>query len=414
MNTKAFRQGYMDYIAKVAGFEKRAATRQDYTNFNDRLPTMDSLKDDVELNKTAIPKGTTYTSIGLSRNNPMNVHVSKFSDPWYGQVHDPNIADLGDAELGEAAFNTMENGLRAGARDIRNKLNRDTFTPNSFVSRYTALKPTDQSYINYTNSIANALGIKTTDNMAVTDENMPALMRAIIEFENQGPVPDEITDEMITGAIQAANENKDWSGRLAPKTPTKDDAPVYMPNSKNSFNRSVYQYLKDPSLASLPGYPEIYSGLQAMPTRLHSSIADFLTAQRENRGLRDDWTPYPTTYTDPDTGEEVPMQFIESNEGRWDAGNEYGIDQAPNAPEYEWVRMFGSPNGITPAGTNWLNRINTAMGNNDIDWDTVDRMVTDVDYPDDFFYTPEQKEEAFRQFLNDKSKVDSLPKPPAK
>lgn len=176
-----------------------------------------------------------------------------------------------------------------------------------------------------------------------------------------------------------------------------------LPASRAGFERhfptNIYP---DAEARTWPGYADSYSFYSALPSPVFHSAYDFLSSALSNAGKRNDGTDMPKD-----------LEILGDDSGKWDRGGEYSVDSNPNATEYEWLRVFGGPEGIKPGGTNVLNLVHNGTGI-PIDWDSVGRMTGSSNYPASFFATPEQVGAVSNSVVQDLGRVRAMPKPVTK
>lgn len=127
---------------------------------------------------------------GIRNHNPMNLrYVASIN--WNGQI--------GSDDAGYARFDTVQDGIRAGVKNLMNGyFGRGLNTPRSIITRYAPSheNPTD-SYVAF---IADAMGISPDTPFEPTFANMVKLTKAIIHFEN-GSNP--YREETIVAGVNA-------------------------------------------------------------------------------------------------------------------------------------------------------------------------------------------------------------------
>lgn len=112
------------------------------------------------------------TSRGIRNNNPGNIDRGKA--PWKGMSKDQS----GDARF--IVFDGPEWGIRAIARILRNYRSYGVDTIAEIISRWAP--PVENDTQSYIQAVAKAVG---ADPYApITDEQIPALVEAIIKHEN--------------------------------------------------------------------------------------------------------------------------------------------------------------------------------------------------------------------------------------
>lgn len=111
-----------------------------------------------------------YMYPGIANNNPGNLRPSV--QKWQGQTGVRNNL---------VVFDTMQNGVRALAKDVLNTVKAGYDTPKKFFAHYAPRNenPTD----NYTNFVAERLGIKVDDKI-IMPNMLHDMVQYIIIFEN--------------------------------------------------------------------------------------------------------------------------------------------------------------------------------------------------------------------------------------
>ena len=115
---------------------------------------------------------TTSTKRGFRNNNPTNI---KWASPinWVGQK--------GKDADGFVIFDTVENGLRAGAMNAKNKIKRGLNTVRKIILDWTSGDdPVVQA--NYIKTVASRMQRGADD--PVTNSDIPRLLDGIVYFEN--------------------------------------------------------------------------------------------------------------------------------------------------------------------------------------------------------------------------------------
>ena len=130
--------------------------------------------------------------LGLRNNNPGNIRTSDEND-WQGKVTEDGAPF--------EKFDTVENGLRAMARVLRNYGDRDGKTTlRRIIRRYAP--PSENDTAAYVRFVAQQTGIQPSDVVDVTDPAVVVpLMRAMIRIE-QGQQP--FSDDQLRRAVEAA------------------------------------------------------------------------------------------------------------------------------------------------------------------------------------------------------------------
>lgn len=131
---------------------------------------------------------TAYKQRGLRNNNPGNIRYSA-ANHWQGQT--------GQDSAGFVIFDTPQNGLRAMARLIKNKLGKGKNTIASLIANWAP--PNENNTAAYIASVAKETGLTPTTPLTVG--HLPALIAAIVRHEN-GAQP--YAPSLIAQAVAAA------------------------------------------------------------------------------------------------------------------------------------------------------------------------------------------------------------------
>lgn len=234
--TKAFKAGYESVIKQATSANQTASLR-----LNSRLPRITELQRGVYSGNpefagitperfsamsgqsTASPDKPVYEeprfvyrsegtpapasgTVGDVRNNTFNVHTLDPNDPWYGATYDPDAANLRPSEIGEVKFDTLQNGDRAGIRNLMTKVRRGV-TPEQLRDQY--ITETDPAIRrSYAGRIAANTTLDENGRIAYNNANLKGIARAILGGE--GTSSDDF-DRRMDEAVDAAAESKDWS-----------------------------------------------------------------------------------------------------------------------------------------------------------------------------------------------------------
>lgn len=135
---------------------------------------------------TDFRKYTAYP-LGIRNNNPGNLrYVSSIH--WKGQV---------GSNKGFAVFDTVENGIRAMAIDLKTKIGKGLDTLNKYIPVYAP--PSENDTVAYINNVSRQTGISPNDKITFNNEAVK-LIRAHINIENGGS-GSLITDTMILSGL---------------------------------------------------------------------------------------------------------------------------------------------------------------------------------------------------------------------
>jgi len=127
---------------------------------------------------------------GIRNNNPGNIrHNSTFE--WSGEV--------GLDAQGFCIFDAPINGIRALARDLRNKINRGLDTVEKILMVYAP--PSENNTDAYIRAVCQDTGFKPDQELHADQSTLERLCRAIIMHEN-GEQP--YSGGLITEAVEAA------------------------------------------------------------------------------------------------------------------------------------------------------------------------------------------------------------------
>lgn len=132
------------------------------------------------------------TTLGLSRNNPWDLlpeHV-----PWLGLA--PRQPDSGPL-----AFDTMEDGIRAGVRLCYTYQREGFDTPAKFVARFSP--PPDNPTAEYTDNVCSWTGFAHDQELDFHDPDVLVPWARAVFRQEQGP--NSITDAQIRQAKAKAD-----------------------------------------------------------------------------------------------------------------------------------------------------------------------------------------------------------------
>lgn len=132
---------------------------------------------------------------GIGNNNPGNIIISP--NPWQGKI--PVSANT-DGKFEQ--FSSIEMGIRALAKNLNSYYKRGLDTTAKMFAAY-ASSPGDNPQL-YADITAKAIGVKATDKISLTGENVAKIIRAIIAVEN-GSKHTLVTNEMIIAGVNASN-----------------------------------------------------------------------------------------------------------------------------------------------------------------------------------------------------------------
>ena len=118
--------------------------------------------------------GVAVQTRGLRNNNPGNL---RGPTPWQGRV--------GTDPEGFAIFSSMEYGVRALRVDLTAKLNRGLDTVQKIITVYAP--PHENPTATYIRKVAEWMGVNATQTR-LTPAHLPAMVDAIIRFEQGGPL----------------------------------------------------------------------------------------------------------------------------------------------------------------------------------------------------------------------------------
>lgn len=133
--------------------------------------------------------GGTYVMLkdtrGFRNNNPGNLRYNS-AFQWQGQI--------GQDPEGYLIFDTMENGVRAMTKVLRTYFRTGFDTINSIVDRYSPASA-GNPVAAYKGFLAAKLGVSASD--VLSEGHIPALVPAIVEFENGGGLSAKVLAEGI-------------------------------------------------------------------------------------------------------------------------------------------------------------------------------------------------------------------------
>jgi hypothetical protein len=131
------------------------------------------------------------TTRGIRNNNPGNIrHSPNFT--WLGEINQDDD--------GFVIFDTMENGVRALARNLYSYQSKHGLnTTREIISRWAP--PTENDTAAYIKSVAGTLGVDANADLDLTDvSTLSSLVAAITEHENGR----DATHAAITAAVYVA------------------------------------------------------------------------------------------------------------------------------------------------------------------------------------------------------------------
>jgi hypothetical protein len=131
--------------------------------------------------KSGVPVAPTKTPRGIRNNNPGNIKISK--QAWKGKVPREKNTD-GTFEQ----FESMTMGVRALMRNLRTYINQGDNTTRKIVSKWAPKNENNvSSYLDY---VTRSTGL--SPDLRVTENDIKAIARAIIYFENGQSIPESI------------------------------------------------------------------------------------------------------------------------------------------------------------------------------------------------------------------------------
>lgn len=127
---------------------------------------------------------------GIRNNNPGNLR----SDVQWAFM-------TGDDGSGFAVFDDSVHGLRALAKDLTTKINKDGLnTITAIISKYAP--PSENVTSAYIQSVVDDAGYPADAQLSADDQTLSRLMRAIVNHENgEGPSFDYVSDADIAQGI---------------------------------------------------------------------------------------------------------------------------------------------------------------------------------------------------------------------
>jgi len=138
----------------------------------------------------------TNISRGIRNNNPLN--LIKTSIAWQGKIPHKDSMDLRFEQ-----FDTIENGIRAGAIDIIGDIAKDG--KNTLVKLIGEFAPSfENNTTGYIQSVARFCGITANEKIPLSEQFLFLLVKAMINVEN-GNHAKRVTNEMISAGISSIN-----------------------------------------------------------------------------------------------------------------------------------------------------------------------------------------------------------------
>ena len=134
-------------------------------------------------------------SRGIEFNNPFDLEFVPQTVPWIGQTGR-------DGDL--LIFDTIENGLRAGFKDIKNAVVRDGFnTLNKFAAHYAP--PDENDTAAYVRGLASTTGSGPDDVLILDEpEELINLAHAVLIQEQGADYAVTLTEEQLERAASEA------------------------------------------------------------------------------------------------------------------------------------------------------------------------------------------------------------------
>lgn len=127
---------------------------------------------------------------GLRNNNPGNLRANAF------------LGSIGVDADGYAQFDTLQNGVRAAARQLKLYMQRGTNSVGAIISMWAPSSENDTGA--YIGAVSDAIGVDSRDRLSNDEDTLAALLRAIFNHE-LGSIPAAvISDEMIRAGIESA------------------------------------------------------------------------------------------------------------------------------------------------------------------------------------------------------------------
>lgn len=133
----------------------------------------------------------TYATLGIRNNNPGNIRYD--GTQWQGAI---------GQNSGFVVFSTVEYGIRAMAKVIKNNINAGRNTITSYITRYAP--PSENDTTAYINNVANYSGISATQKLTPDSNTLFNLVKAQIRVED-GTYSYLVTDDMIRNGIALAS-----------------------------------------------------------------------------------------------------------------------------------------------------------------------------------------------------------------
>lgn len=137
---------------------------------------------------------------GLMLNNPMNIEEDHIN--WHGQ-----IKPTADPQHFLAQFDTMVNGVHAGARSLLNQqLLHGLDSWGLIITRYAP--PSSNDTMAYIKTMANATGVGPNDKIDLRDFDFMVLSCKAIIRQEQGKnngVPDDVIQKGVSNAMVAGS-----------------------------------------------------------------------------------------------------------------------------------------------------------------------------------------------------------------
>lgn len=131
----------------------------------------------------------TSASLGIRNNNPGNLRYTGIK--WKGQI---------GSNKGFSVFDSVENGIRAMAIDLRTKINtRKLDTLNKYIPIYAP--PSENDTTAYINNVSRQTDISPNQKINFSNDIFN-LVKAHIKVEN-GNSASYVTDEMIKNGLSA-------------------------------------------------------------------------------------------------------------------------------------------------------------------------------------------------------------------
>ena len=127
---------------------------------------------------------------GLRNNNPGNLRANAFR----GFLHID--------EDGYAVFDTLDNGIRAAARQLKLYLSRGTDSVEKIIRTWAP--PEENRTAKYVGYVASYIGVNSRAHLQATEVQLFMLLRAIFNEELGVKAATAISDDMILKGVRAA------------------------------------------------------------------------------------------------------------------------------------------------------------------------------------------------------------------